>query len=137
MASLTLSGSLSFGELCGPCNSPGDLSIPLTSTCNGIPAGCAPFVPLRRVSVTPPSWLALGEVGPTASVTKGLFLYMRTDSPISIRMTVDDGAGGSVLQVIDLDSPMPFMKSFPTAKFLKLLEVQGSATITYLVSGSS
>lgn len=136
MSSVVISGSLTVSEDCG-CDSVGDTSVELAGACGSLPAPVHTGLSKRTVAVTSPSWLALGEVGATRTVTHGQFLFLKTNAPISIRCTVDDGAGGDRLFIVDVDSAAPFLLAFPPAKYLKLLEVQGSATIQFLVSGQS
>lgn len=136
MSSVTISGSISLSEDCG-CDSASDLSVELASACGAIPAPVHTGLCKRTVAVTSPTWLALGEVGATRTVTHGQFLFLKTNAAISIRCTVDDGSGGDRLFIVDVDNAAPFTLAFPPAKYLKLLEVQGSATIQFLVSGQS
>lgn len=137
MSSITISGSISLSEDCGGCASADDLSVELAGACGALPAPVHTGLAKRTVSVTSPSWLTLSGVGEDDAVTRGQFLFLTTNAPIAIRCTVDDGSGGDVLQVQDVDPAAPLLKAFPAAKHLKLLEVQGSATIRYLVSGQS
>ncbi len=137
MSSVSISGAISVGEACATgCDGAGDATEQLgLGPCGGRSAPAHTGFARRTIVVLPPSWLALGEVGATATVKQGDFLYLRTNAPISIRLTVDDGAGGTRTYVEDVESLV--LKTFPTGKPLELLEVQGSATIVFLVSGQS
>lgn len=67
-------------------------------------------------------------------VTKATFLYFKSDGSIDLRLTTDDGAGGNVVSVAPVEGI--FIQEFPSAKFLKLLEMLGNATIEYFLSGN-
>ena len=82
------------------------------------------------------------EVGPGAVVTKGHFLWFKSNGPIELRLTTDDGAGGDVLSVIPLDGA--FMQEFDIAtlagKFLKLLELNTlgqEVLVEYFIAGNA
>lgn len=79
------------------------------------------------------AFLAFAELGANAAVTRGTFLYMRSDAVIDVRITTDDGAGGDVVSVIPLQGLL--ILEFPGSKYLKLLEVQGSGKLEYFISG--
>lgn len=139
MPTVTLDGSLTVSDACsGSCSDSGSATELLSfgpGTCTGRSATAHTGFTRRTVSVASPSWLALGEVGPTSTVAQGDFFYLRTTAPISIRYTVDDGAGGTRTYIEDVDAFVA--KTFPTSKPLELVEVQGSATITFFASGQS
>lgn len=69
----------------------------------------------------------------TAAVERGTFLYLRSDAPIDLRYTHDDGSGGDV--VVLLPSQGLVVLEFQNEKPLKLLEARGSALLEYFVSG--
>lgn len=79
------------------------------------------------------AYLAFPELGTNAAVTRANFLYIRTDSPMLVRMTTDDGSGGNVVSVVPIHGLG--LWEFQDAKYLKLLEVQGSGKIEYLLCG--
>jgi hypothetical protein len=86
---------------------------------------CTVVQPGLNVVASPLAFVAL-----PAGVTKGLLLYVRTDNPVTLRLTTLAGA-----QVVPVDGL--FLAEFPSTDPLLLLEVQGSATIEYLVAGQS
>ena len=77
---------------------------------------------------------ALPGVGADPAITKANTLYFFSDSPVLLRLTTDDGAGGSVVAVVPVDGL--FVSEFQDSKFLKLVEVNGSGGIEYFVSGN-
>lgn len=80
------------------------------------------------------SFVALQGVGATDTVTKGTFLYFKSDALIELRLTTDDGVGGSVVAIIP---PSGFvMLELDATKFLKLLEARGVASLEYFVCGN-
>lgn len=90
---------------------------------------------LQLTLATNSAYQTLPGVGAAPAVTHGDTLYFFTSTPILIRLTTDDGSGGSVVSVLPLDGL--FIHEFQTAKFLKLLEANGSGAIEYFVSGQS
>lgn len=87
---------------------------------------------LRRVE-TFVAFTDLGEPGQV--VNQATFLYFRSDSPVELRLTTDDGVGGNEVAIVPVDGLC--MLEFDATQFLKLLEMNGSATIEYFLSGPS
>lgn len=87
-----------------------------------------------RLLASPSVFVDMRCVGPGEAVTKGTLLYVRSSVPMLLRLTTDDGAGGSVLAVIPIDGL--YVHEVDQNKFLKLLEAQGQGTIEFLVSGA-
>lgn len=138
MAAIELSGTLTLGDACGvsTCGSEaGDTAIPLAfGTCCSRPAAASPWVPAQAIN-SPGAFVALTTVGPTAPVKQGDFLYLRANAAVEVRLTTDDGAGGQTVTTLP---PTDFlMMTFSATRPLELLEVRGTATIAYLVSGPS
>lgn len=79
------------------------------------------------------AFVDLLAVGTGKTVTQGTFLYLRTGGPMRIRTTTFTDSG-DVVSIQEVDGL--FILEFPTAKYLKLLEAQGSGTIEYFVSGT-
>jgi hypothetical protein len=141
MGVLSLTGTLSHGEACGGSwsggcgGSPGDTTYSLGF--GACPKGAAAALGTgasKRTIASPSAFVALEGAGTT--VLRGDFLYLHSNADIEVRLTVDDGAGAPV--VLD---PIPhvglFLKEFPPSKYLRLVEVKGSAQVAYLVSGPS
>ncbi len=138
MGAIEISGTLTLGDACGvsACGSEtGDTTIPLGfGGCCSRPAAVSAWIPSQAVA-SPAAFVTLPNVGPTATVKQADFLYLRANAAIEVRITSDDGAGG---QVAALLPPTDFlMMTFSATRPLELLEVRGSATIAYLVSGPS
>ena len=133
MSQIKLSGSI----VAGPASSsegvfPGStMDIPLSTKENPKGYQRATGILRRSVSVASPSWLDLGEPGNT--VTQANFLYLRSDGPLSLRLTTDDGLGGDVVAVIVVQGL--HITEFNQINYLKTLEVQGNATVEYFMSG--
>jgi hypothetical protein len=79
-------------------------------------------------------YVALDGVGTGETVTQGNFLYLRSTSPLLVRLTTQPTSGGDVVAVVPIHGVM--ILEFPAANYLKLLEVQGVGTVEYLVSGN-
>ena len=95
--------------------------------------GVATGVISRRIA-SPGAFVALQGVGSADTVTKGDFLYLKADKDVDLRMSLDNGAGGTDLRIL---TGRVFVVEFSSIKFLKLLEAQGSAQLEYFVSGPS
>lgn len=91
---------------------------------------------LKRNVASPAAFVALQGVGATDTVTRGKVLYLKTNAPMLIRISNDDGAGGTTTATIPIEGG-PMLLRFQAAKFLKLLEVQGSGQLAYLIVGDT
>lgn len=78
-------------------------------------------------------YVDLGGVGADQEVTKGTFLYLRTTAEMLVRVTTYD-AGGDVVSAIPVKGLV--ILEFDPAKYLKLVEANGSGTIEHLVIGN-
>lgn len=88
-----------------------------------------------RNLASPSAYAAMDGIGTGNTVTKATFLYVRTESPMTLRITYDDGAGGSLVRdSIPVDGL--HVEELPTDKFIKLLEAQGSGVLEYFASGN-
>lgn len=99
------------------------------------PAAKAAPVSVQQVRnmASPAAYVAL-DVGPNQSVTQANFVYCRTEAPFSLRVTFDDGAGGSVVSVIPVSGI--FAIEAPDGQYIKLLEAQGTGVFEYFASGN-
>lgn len=79
------------------------------------------------------TYQTLPGVGAAPGVTKADTLYFFCDSPVLLRLTTDDGAGGNVLSVLPVDGLCTL--EFWGTRFLKLVEAQGNSPIEYFASG--
>jgi hypothetical protein len=83
---------------------------------------------------SPSSYATLHGIGSGEDVAQANFLFVQTDNPIDIRITSDDGAGGSVVAVVSVNGLLMIEK--PADKFIKLLEAQGTGVVEYFASGN-
>lgn len=94
---------------------------------------CATGILQRQIATNVGVYATLSGVGATDTVTKGNTLYLKTNSTLLVRLTTDDGVGGSVTAVIPVSGFC--MLEFDDSKYLKLVEVSGSALLEYFVCG--
>ena len=87
---------------------------------------------LSRTIASTGAYVTLGGIGPTDTVTKADFLYLRCNGTLRIRMTQVDGLGTLVSEQ-DVGGLLVLEK--PSAGCITLLEVKGSATVEYLAAG--
>lgn len=89
---------------------------------------------MRSTVNSPTSFVVLGGVGPTSDVQAATTLIVRTATPMLIRSTFQNPAGGADIVSIE---PINGTKlcEYPPNGVLKLLEVQGSGQIEYYASG--
>jgi hypothetical protein len=130
LGTLEISGSL----ITGPADGSDLGSLPGANTT--VVLGTLPE-PLSWLVATGPShrnfdsvgYAGLSGVGPTDTVTKGKFLYLRTNGDLTLRLTFED-ATTAVLSIAGT-----FAAQFGTGKLLTLLEAQGSAGVEWYVCG--
>jgi len=130
MSQIKLSGSLDAGPSQGGSESfpASSWSVPLAFRSGTKTFGAATGVLVRQVNAPSPSYASL------ASITRGDFLYVKTSGPLVLRLTVDDGAGADVLELVPVDGLL--LREFSSLRYLKLVEAQGTGTIEFFVSGS-
>lgn len=124
----------------GPPNGCGEGSFPSAQTtvaggvgpsaCGGKPYSAASGLQVRTVNVASPTYLELAGVSPDGTVVKADTLYFKASAPVTLRLTTEDAA----VEVAPIGGLL--VREFPPGKALTLLEIQGSATIEYFVSGS-
>ena len=88
----------------------------------------------KRMINTPNAFLALSGVGPTDDVTRGDTLYIKTNSPIQVRLTFAQVSGGDLISTLPLYGTC--ILEIPSDQYLKTIEAKGAGTIEYLISGS-
>ncbi len=81
------------------------------------------------------TYVDLDVAGPNTATTKGEFLYLRSDAPADVRLTTDDGAGGTVVSSFPIKGTLVI--ELDPAKFLKLLEARAAdgARLEFFVCG--
>lgn len=136
---MALQASLVANFLAGP-SAVSDNQFP--SGVTTIPFGLNP--PLKQFGVdtgvmrptvnSPASFFTLGGVGPTSDVTAATTLIIRTATPMLIRSTYQNPAGGADIVSVE---PINGTKlcEYPPNGVLKLLEIQGAGQIEYYASG--
>ena len=83
-----------------------------------------------------PGWAALQGVGSGDAVERGDLLYLRSDAPLTLRLSTQDPlnpTGPPVVRTVPVQGL--YIHEFPQAEPLVLLEAQGSATVEYAVTG--
>lgn len=134
MAQLRITGSLTCGPAIVTDNTfpAGSSTTEFTSTPSPKPSAVDTGLPTRQVN-SPSSYTTLTGVGDTDTVTKADTLYLRTVSPMLVRLTFAQTGGP------DLASEVPvhglLLVEVPTAQYLKLVEVKGAGAVEYLASG--
>lgn len=111
-------------------------STQLATTPNPKPFSAASGVLTRRVAQVAPGFLELTGVGPDDSVVRGDTLYLRSDAQVLLRLSQTDPLNPSGPALVrELYVSGLCVLEFPPASPLVLLEVQGSATLEYLITG--
>jgi hypothetical protein len=91
---------------------------------------------LERSLSSASSYTTLDGVGAGKTVTRGTFLYLKTDSKLSVRLTYgDDGDYTTTPIVIVIVVQGLFVMEFASGAELVLLEAEGTSKIEYWVSG--
>lgn len=80
------------------------------------------------------AFVALSAVGTGEDVPRANFMYLRAESDYQLRLTQDDGAGGTIITTTQHRGL--FMSEFPDARAVVLIEIAGSTKIEYFASGS-
>jgi hypothetical protein len=88
---------------------------------------------LTRSLTDPNVFVVLTAVGPAADVPKANFVYIRAESDYKLRITQDDGLGGTVVRLVNVRGL--FMSEFPDNQQVVLLEASGSTKLEYFASG--
>lgn len=135
MGKIVLSGTLMAGPPDGSTQFPASqYTVPLAfKGGTELTFGVATGILSRTLNSPSPAFAALQGVGSTDTVTRGQLLYFKSDSPVTLRITTDDGAGAPVVELVPVDGLL--IRQFQDTKFLRLLEAQGSGRLEYFVSG--
>ena len=86
----------------------------------------------RAVNIASPSFLTLDGLGTGKTVEEGNLLVMRTNAPLTLRIT-QAITGGDVTATFKVNGLC--ILEFPEGEPLTLLEVQGNSTIEYFAQG--
>jgi len=127
---------LAAGAQGGSCDAfpASSIQIPLAFIEGARPYDAASGILVQNVA-SPAAFIPLVGVGPTGPVTQATSLYLKSDGPCVLRLTNDDGGGGTVVQTIPIHGLI--LVEFPVTQPLELLEIQGEVRIEYFVSGPS
>lgn len=91
---------------------------------------------LSATLASPSAFVTLSGVSPTlaGAVARGTLLYFRTEDSFRLRLTIDDGAGGSYTSETSLRGTL--LQEFPDDEALLLVEAQGEGVVEYFVAGT-
>lgn len=117
----------------GLCGVPGGaLSVPLALSPHP-KQSCVSASGARQVS-SPSAYVQLSGVGDTDTVTKANTVYLKTNSPMMIKLTFDNSPDA------DIESEFPLygihLSECGDTKYLKKIEVKGSGTVELVASGN-
>jgi hypothetical protein len=87
----------------------------------------------QQIATAAGVYVTLATVGTGGVVTKADTLCLKTNGPVLLRLTTDDGLGGSVVAILPIDGMATL--EFNSNRYLKLAEISGSALIEYFASG--
>ena len=128
MGQVNLAGILSVGTDTSKSVFPAaETTIPLIATTSDYavssPAGLMSIVSLS-------TFVPIQGVGTNGPVTRGLFLYLKTDAEMVLRVTTQTTSAAQVLPINGL-----VILEFQPDDALTLLEIKGSGRVEYLVAG--
>lgn len=133
MSIATLNGTLVAGPPgCGTGCFPSAAFTDSFGECCGRPFQASASSPSRYVN-SPNAFADVPGIG--SDVTRVDFLYLRSDGPIDLQLTTDDGVGGDVVTVESIQGY--YIRDFAQAKPLKALGLRGNARVVYFASGPS
>ncbi len=133
MGQVQLSGSLSAGPPSASGSFPSSAMSEQISLLVGLKGYSNASGVLSRTIASPNAFVALPSVGETGDVAAADTLYFKSNGPVVLELTLDDGSGGDT--VLPLDVHGLVLAEFPADKALKGLRVKGSCQIVYFVSG--
>jgi hypothetical protein len=107
-------------------------TIPLVLTPNPKPWQVAEPTLTRRVNSPSPSWKTLSGIGANDTVTEAHFIYLRTDSQLSVRITQEVN-GDPVTATLNVRGLLILEVS--DSEPITLVEVQGTATLDFYAQG--
>lgn len=129
MSNLQLSGSITAGPAGGSGFPGGIASFSLATTPD--PKGFSVCAHGQKLLSSPSSFQTVPGLGTGQDVVNGDFLYLKSNAPITVRLT----QAGMSVQLVGLNGTM--ILEFPATAYLNLVEVEGSASIEYFISGQS
>jgi hypothetical protein len=102
----------------------------------GIAFQVATGVLTTNVSTASPSWRTLSGIGASDVVTQGNLLYAKSNGQMFLRLTFENGSDPDIVSIVPLNGG-PIILPIDQARYLKLLEVQGTGQLLYFVCGNS
>lgn len=89
---------------------------------------------LARTFTNPSVYVTLGVVGADREVPKANFLYFRAPGDFGLRITQDDGLGGSVVHTSQHTGL--YLAEFPASKLVTQVEIAANGQVEYFASGT-
>lgn len=135
MGLLTLTGSLQEqpNTLNDGAFPSGVSSLPFTLNTGASPKCANASTGIQHTTVSSPnSYVTLAGVGPTSTVVQGDTLYLRTTSPMLVRLTFKT-SGADLVSVVPVQGLLMIESS--ADQYVKLIEVQGSGVVEWFASG--
>lgn len=133
MGQIVISGNLVGGPPAGSSSFPtAQFSASLALSSNPKQFQYATGV-LTRVLSDAATFVELGAVGTGKDVPAANFLYIKVNGDFQLRLTQDDGAGGSDVRTTQHRGL--FIAEFPDTRKLLKVEIAASATLEYAASG--
>lgn len=135
MSQIILDGTLTVAPPgSGVCGFPnGAVSIPLGLSPSPKQSVVRSGPDVRQVS-SPSAYVQLTGVGSSDAVTRGNTVYLKTNSPFMVRATFDNTPDA------DIEAEFPvsgvWVLESGDTKYLKKVEVKGSGSVEFLVSGN-
>ena len=130
MSYIRLSGTLESGPSSGPLSS--SFVTSLAFACERKAFLNASGVLQRRLE-SPNAYVSLSAVGDDADVPTANLLYMKSESEMLVRLTLQDGVGGSETVVLPLHGLLVYETQ--SERKITQVEVQGSGLLEYFASG--
>jgi hypothetical protein len=133
MGQVVLSGTLVAGP---PQSSSSSFSAGIATYSISNLNGSAGFQRASGIIQRNETFVALTDLGePGSAVKKASFFYFKSDSPVDLRLTRGDGAGGTVVETAASVHGL-LIREFPSGKELAKVELLGTANFEYFVSGN-
>jgi hypothetical protein len=89
----------------------------------------------KRNSSALGTYVSLSGIGPTDNVTTADFLYVNTDAPMTLQLTLQNlvAGSGTITSVVSVYGPQVFQ--FPPGGYLTAVGASGNGNVEYLGSG--
>jgi hypothetical protein len=87
-----------------------------------------------RTIASPNAFVELSGVGATDTVTQSNFLYLRTNAPMDVRVTMKNGVDPDTVSTVYVNGLL--IMEFDSARYLNLIEVKGAGQVEWFSSGN-